>query len=144
MDALILVASADPGLRRLCRYELTKLGLDVLIAHNAWDALHIAGQASPDAVIVDSDVPGQHSYNLLPDLSNAGVPTILVAGAHRRCLMELIPLADEFVGQPTVDALAAAIGTIVARCARLQWRRGGARGVAAVDAHESEDKTPTP
>ena len=142
MDALVLVASADADLRRLCRCGLTKHGFDVLIARNAWDALHITRQAKPDVVIVDSDVPGQHSYNLMCALSNSGVPTILVPGHRRRCLMELMPLADEFVDTPTVDALAAAATGIVARCARLQWRKSGSGPVAASESGDPGQETP--
>jgi DNA-binding response OmpR family regulator len=125
MSGLILVASANPEIRRLCRRDLARRGFDVLIAHTSWEALRTARLANPNALIIDSDVPGRAIRHLMQDLADSGLPTVLVAGLQKCNLMDVIPLADEFVSRPTADNLATAITSIVARCARRGWSGDG-------------------
>lgn len=96
----ILVVDDDPALLRL--YELEMLGwglpLEVLKAHNGFDALLKIGEHAPDLLISDLNMPGMDGFRMVSTLRSdpvrQGLRIIVVSGLDAATIAALGLPAD--------------------------------------------------
>lgn len=118
-----LVAEDDPGIRRLIAGLLTLDGWDVREASDGAEAVAIAGDWHPDAVVIDVMMPGTDGLTAVRELRSEGDDcAVLVVSARYGVEQDAMDAgADDFVAKPfDPDDLSAR-----ARAA-LRWRRSAA------------------
>jgi DNA-binding response OmpR family regulator len=86
---LILVVDDDPDARELIAAALTQTGYAVELAADGFEALQKLGQARPDLVLTDLQMPGMHGVDLIQQIRglHGDVPVILATGmeTHDLC-----------------------------------------------------------
>lgn len=115
-----LVAEDDPGIRRLIAGLLELDGWDVRQAADGDEAIAIAEDWHPDAVVIDVMMPGKDGLTALRELrQDGGECAVVVVSAKEGIAQEALDAgADDFVAKPfDPDDLSAR-----ARAA-LRWRR---------------------
>ena len=80
----VLVVDDEPGVRRVCAAALESMGLQVVLAEDADEALAIAlgGEARLDAVLLDLTMPGLSGEEALRALrrERPGLPVLTMSG----------------------------------------------------------------
>src|SRR5689334_10847565 len=78
----ILVCDDDPLLVDLLDYRLTSKGYDVVIARDGGEALELARENTPDAIVLDAMMPVIDGYEVLrrvrEDPALADVPVVML------------------------------------------------------------------
>ncbi len=118
-----LVAEDDPGIRRLIAGLLTMDGWDVREACDGDEAMAIAEDWHPDAVVIDVMMPGTDGLTAVREMRSSGGDnegcTVVVVSAKRGIEQEALDAgADDFVAKPFDPE------DLSARAkAALRWRR---------------------
>lgn len=68
----VLVAEDDRALADILRIALSRLGWDVIVAHNGLAALRIAQASAFDAIVSDFQMPGLNGEQLLSAVRESG------------------------------------------------------------------------
>ena len=97
-----LVAEDDPGIRRLIAGLLELDGWDVREAADGDEAMAIAGQWHPDAVVIDVMMPGKDGLTAVRELRRDGEDcAVVVVSAKSGIADEALEAgADDFVAKP--------------------------------------------
>ncbi len=109
----VLLVEADPVLRDLVRLALRRFGYCVRAAGDSATALRLAGESSPDAVVLDLFLPGMGGLDLLRRLkeipSAASIPVVAISALGFREVVQqaLQSGACDFVLKPFDVALLA-------------------------------------
>jgi DNA-binding response OmpR family regulator len=112
----VLVVEDDAAVQRLLRLTLTQGGFDVDLASDGLDAFHHLDQESPDAIVLDLQMPHMDGEEFLRRLRARGDRTpVLVVSAYadrpRRSLG-----ADAFIAKPfSPDAVVEAVEHLIAK-----------------------------
>lgn len=94
MEASVLVVDDDRLLLRLLELNLGKAGIKVLLADSGKEALRIAREARPDAILLDLMMPVMDGYEVLRQLksgeSTREIPVMVLTAKssphdRRRC-----------------------------------------------------------
>src|SRR5262245_52401268 len=64
----LLVVEDEPGFSRLLTLSLVREGFEVRTATNGEDALDLAAEMHPDAVVLDLGLPGMDGFEVLREL----------------------------------------------------------------------------
>ena len=84
--AHVLVADDDPVVQRLVRVTLADAGYDVAIASDGEEAVRIASEDSPDAIVLDLEMPRLDGRAAFREMRQRGVrsPVLILSanGAH--------------------------------------------------------------
>lgn len=77
----LLVIEDEPAIARLITLSLAREGFDVHVASNGEDALDLAAEIHPDAVVLDLGLPGADGLTVLEELREwSDLPVIVVTG----------------------------------------------------------------
>lgn len=99
----ILVVDDELPIRRLLRGTLERGGYRVLEAVNGREALTIAAQQSPQAILLDLGLPDRDGLELVPLLRKSGGAALLVVSAREATDDKVAALdlgADDYVTKP--------------------------------------------
>jgi DNA-binding response OmpR family regulator len=66
----VLVVDDDPAILTVAQRRLQAESVEVLIANNGADGLHMAKEHRPDVVILDLMMPKMHGYTLIQEIRN--------------------------------------------------------------------------
>ncbi|WLI90256.1 phosphate regulon transcriptional regulator PhoB [Massilia sp. R2A-15] len=106
MSAHVLVVEAEPAIQQLIGLNLTRAGHRVSCVPDAESALAALGQALPDMVLLEWDLPGQSGIALIRRLrahpQARDLPIIMVAarnGEHDK-ILALESGADDYITKP--------------------------------------------
>lgn len=119
-----LVAEDDPGIRRLIVGMLELDGYDVREAADGDEALAIAGDWHPDALVIDVMMPGTDGLTAVRQLREGGDESAVVVMSAKDGIEDEAREAgaDDFVAKPFE------LADLSARTrAALRWRQSGAR-----------------
>ncbi len=119
-----LVAEDDPGIRRLIAGMLELDGWEVREAANGDEAVAIAGDWHPDALVIDVMMPGKDGLTAMRELRADGDDSAMVVVSAKHGIEDDArdAGADDFVSKPfDPDELSAKTR------AALRWRHDGAR-----------------
>lgn len=78
----VLVVDDDPMIRRLVNVKLTRCGYDVTEAADGDEAVRVALRERPEAVLVDSVMPGRSGESVCSELKEAYGPVVFVLTGH--------------------------------------------------------------
>lgn len=113
----ILVVEDEPALRRMLAFTLRDVGFDVRTAWNGVDALEQVAGKTPDAIVLDLEMPVMDGRTFYHELRGRGLDTpvlILSAYGARKAQRELG--ADACVQKPfNADDLIDKLEQLVAR-----------------------------
>src|SRR5574338_669018 len=77
----LLVIEDEPAIARLISLSLGREGFDVHVATNGEDALDLAAEIHPDAVVLDLGLPGADGLTVLDELRDwSDLPVVVVTG----------------------------------------------------------------
>ncbi|HEY8439096.1 MAG TPA: response regulator transcription factor [Candidatus Limnocylindrales bacterium] len=123
----LLVVDDEPGFSRLMALSLGREGFEVRTVPNGEDALDMAAEIHPDAVILDLGLPGMDGLAVLKELrERTNMPVVVVTGARttesvRRGLDEG---ADDYLTKPfSPTELAARVRAVLRRRHRSRQRQ---------------------
>lgn len=119
-----LVAEDDPGIRRLIVGMLELDGYEVREAADGDEALAIAGDWHPDALVIDVMMPGTDGLTAVRQLREGGDESAVVVMSAKDGIEDEAREAgaDDFVAKPFE------LADLSARTrAALRWRQSGAR-----------------
>lgn len=79
----VLVVDDDPVVQRLVRVTLADAGYEVAVASDGEEALRLASAASPDAIVLDLEMPRLDGRAAYRELRQRGVRTpVLILSAN--------------------------------------------------------------
>jgi two-component system KDP operon response regulator KdpE len=123
----LLVIEDEPAIARLMTLTLGREGFDVHVATNGEDALDLAAEIHPDAVVLDLGLPGADGLTVLDELRDwSDLPVVVVTG---RQTIESIRRgldhgADDYLTKPFAPTeLAARVRAVLRRRHRSRGRR---------------------
>ena len=123
----LLVVEDEPAFARLISLSLGREGFDVHVATNGEDAVDLAAEIHPDAVVLDLGLPGADGLNVLDDLREwSDLPIIVVTGRHttEEIRRGLDRGADDYLTKPFAPTeLAARVRAVLRRRHRSRGRR---------------------
>jgi two-component system, OmpR family, KDP operon response regulator KdpE len=123
----LLVVEDEPGFSRLISLCLVREGFDVHTASNGEDALDLAAEIHPDAVVLDLGLPGMDGLTVLKELrERTNMPVLVVTGARTPDAIRrgLDRGADDYVTKPfSPTELAARVRAVLRRRHRSTQRR---------------------
>ena len=127
MDKIsLLVVDDEPAFIRLLNLSLSREGFTVHTASNGEDALDLAAEIHPDAVILDLSLPDMDGLDVLRDLrERSDMPVIVVTGAQSTGEVRrgLDRGADDYVTKPFSPVeLAARVRAVLRRRRRVAGR----------------------
>ena len=99
----ILVVEDDPNIAKLMRDYLSQAGFRVLVATDGNRALALAGEMSPDLVVLDLGLPDGNGLDLLRDLRRTSSLPVIVLTARGEETDRIVGLelgADDYVVKP--------------------------------------------
>ncbi|GIW12693.1 MAG: DNA-binding response regulator [Tepidiforma sp.] len=118
-EPLLLVVDDEAGVLRLMKLELTAQGFRVITAENGEDALRLAEEQRPDAVVLDVMMPGISGLEVMRRLrERSNVPIVLVTAKDKDSdkVRGLELGADDYVVKPfNPDELGARIRAVLRR-----------------------------
>jgi CheY-like chemotaxis protein len=84
----VLVVDDDQDARELIAAVLMQAGYAIEVAGNGFEALNKLGQARPDLILTDLQMPGMNGVELIHQVrrNNLNVPAILATGVETRDL----------------------------------------------------------
>ena len=81
--AKILVVEDEPSLQKLLKYQLTRIGHDIVIAPDGQQAIDLVKSERPDLVLLDVMLPVVGGFQVLKSLqddkSTSGIPVIMLS-----------------------------------------------------------------
>jgi DNA-binding response OmpR family regulator len=117
----ILVCDDDPLLLELLEYRLASKGYRVTIARDGGEAIELAQNSAPDAIVLDAMMPVIDGYEVLrrirSDESLASIPVLmLTARKQERDVLSALELgASDFMVKPFIpEELAARLARLLA------------------------------
>jgi len=123
----LLVVEDEPGFSRLISLSLTREGFDVHAVPNGEDAIDLAAEIHPDAVILDLGLPDMDGLTVLRELrERTNVPVVVVTGQSTTESIRrgLDRGADDYVTKPfSPSELAARVRAVLRRRYRPRQRR---------------------
>ena len=123
----LLVVEDEPAFARLIQLSLSREGFDVHAVANGEDALDLAAEIHPDAVILDLGLPGADGLSVLDDLREwSDLPVVVVTGAQTTEAIRrgLDRGADDYVTKPFAPSeLAARVRAVLRRRHHSRGRR---------------------
>jgi two-component system KDP operon response regulator KdpE len=118
-EAVVLAVDDEPSILRLIEIELGEQGFEVLRAHNADEALHLAEKTPPDIAVLDILMPGMSGTELIAKLrSRRDIPVIFLTGMDRESdkVSGLDLGADDYIVKPfNPEELTARIRAVLRR-----------------------------
>lgn len=138
----ILVVDDEPQILRFLRPSLTAAGYDVLTAATATEALKLAANKAPDAILLDLGLPDLDGKEVIERLRGFTQVPIIVISARDRETEKIAALdlgADDYVDKPFgIGELLARLRTALRHAARAlgeQTRFEGASLIVDLAAH---------
>ena len=123
----LLVIEDEPAIARLISLSLGREGFDVHVATNGEDALDLAAEIHPDAVVLDLGLPGADGLTVLDELRDwSDLPIVVVTGRHTTEAIRrgLDRGADDYLTKPFAPTeLAARVRAVLRRRHRSRGRR---------------------
>lgn len=95
-----LLVDDDPALRLLCRVNLELEGFEVREAGTVAEAEAAIAEARPGVVLLDVNLRGTKTHDLLARIRTAGIPVVLVTGSVD--IDDYRDKADAILGKPFV------------------------------------------
>lgn len=81
--AKILVVEDEPSLQKLLKYQLTRIGHDIVIAPDGKQAIGLVKSEHPDLVLLDVMLPVMGGFQVLKSLqedkSTSSIPVIMLS-----------------------------------------------------------------
>jgi len=118
-EAIVLAVDDEASILRLIEIELSEQGFQVLKAHNAEVALHLAQKTPPDIAVLDILMPGMSGTELIARLRTlGGIPVIFLTGMDKESdkVFGLDLGADDYIVKPfNPEELTARIRAILRR-----------------------------
>jgi two-component system, OmpR family, KDP operon response regulator KdpE len=115
----LLVVEDEPGFSRLMTLSLAREGFEVHTAANGEDALDVAAEIHPDAVVLDLGLPGMDGLEVLSELrERTNMPVVVVTGARTTESVKrgLDRGADDYLTKPFAPSeLAARVRAVLRR-----------------------------
>lgn len=119
MTQRILVVDDEPAVSDLLAYNLRKAHFEVLVAADGRDALRLAGEASPDLILLDLMIPKVDGLDVCRELRKASNVPIIMITARGEEIDRVVGLelgADDYVTKPfSVRELMARIKAVLRR-----------------------------
>src|SRR5215210_2944649 len=123
----LLIVEDEPAFARLISLSLNREGFDAHVVHSGEDALDLAAEIHPDAVVLDLGLPGADGLTVLRELREwSDIPVIVVTGAHtiESVRKGLDQGADDYLTKPfSPSELAARVRAVLRRRHRSRQRR---------------------
>jgi two-component system KDP operon response regulator KdpE len=123
----LLVIDDEPGFSRLMALSLGREGFEVHTVPNGEDALDMAAEIHPDAVILDLGLPGMDGLTVLKELrERTNMPVVVVTGARTTESVRrgLDHGADDYLTKPfSPTELAARVRAVLRRRHRSRQRQ---------------------
>jgi two-component system, OmpR family, KDP operon response regulator KdpE len=123
----LLIVEDEPAFARLISLSLGREGFDVHVVANGEDAMDLAAEIHPDAVILDLGLPGADGLSVLDELREwSDLPVVVVTGQHTTEAIRrgLDRGADDYVTKPFApDELAARVRAVLRRRHRSRGRK---------------------
>jgi DNA-binding response OmpR family regulator len=123
----LLVVEDEPGFARLIALSLSREGFEVHTVPNGEDALDLAAEIHPDAVLLDLGLPGMDGLAVLKELrERTNMPIVVVTGARTTEAIRrgLDHGADDYLTKPfSPSELAARVRAVLRRRHRSRQRR---------------------
>src|SRR5215210_2162790 len=123
----LLIVEDEPAFARLISLSLNREGFDAHVVHSGEDALDLAAEIHPDAVVLDLGLPGADGLTVLRELREwSDIPVIVVTGAHtiESVRKGLDQGADDYLTKPFAPTeLAARVRAVLRRRHRSRGRR---------------------
>jgi two-component system KDP operon response regulator KdpE len=123
----LLVVEDEPAIARLMTLTLGREGFDVHVATNGEDALDLAAEIHPDAIVLDLGLPGADGLTVLDELRDwSDLPVLVVTGRQTTESIRrgLDRGADDYLTKPFAPTeLAARVRAILRRRHRSRGRR---------------------
>ena len=123
----LLVVDDEPGFLRLMSLSLGREGFEVHTVPNGEDALDLAAELHPDAVILDLGLPGMDGLSVLKELrERTNMPVVVVTGARTTdAIRRGLDLgADDYITKPfSPSELAARVRAVLRRRHRSRQRK---------------------
>ncbi|WP_322819180.1 response regulator transcription factor [Tepidiforma sp.] len=136
-EPLLLVVDDEPGVLRLIKLELGARGFRVVTASNGEEALRLADEQRPDAVVLDLMMPGLSGLEVMRRLrERSNVPILLVTAKDRDSdkIRGLESGADDYVVKPfNPDELGARIRAVLRRTVAGEVQRVIRAGNVEID-----------
>ena len=102
-SGLILVVDDEPDIRRVVRAYLERDGFTVITAGDGAEALRLARQRRPNAVVLDLMLPDVHGWDVCRQLRNESQIPVLMLTARDDITDKVVGLqigADDYVTKP--------------------------------------------
>jgi two-component system KDP operon response regulator KdpE len=123
----LLIVEDEPGFSRLLALSLGREGFEVHAVANGEEALDLAAEIHPDAVILDLGLPGMDGLTVLRELrERTNMPIVVVTGARTADAIRrgLDRGADDYVTKPfSPHELAARVRAVLRRRHRSRQRQ---------------------
>ena len=123
----LLIVEDEPGFSRLIALSLSREGFEVHAVPNGEDALDLAAEIHPDAVVLDLGLPGMDGLAVLRELrERTNMPVVVVTGARTTDAIRrgLDQGADDYLTKPfSPSELAARVRAVLRRRHRSRQRR---------------------
>ncbi|MEJ5221081.1 MAG: response regulator, partial [Tepidiforma sp.] len=136
-EPLLLVVDDEAGVLRLMKLELTAQGFRVITAADGEEALRLAEEQRPDAVVLDIMMPGISGLEVMRRLrERSNVPIILVTAKDKDSdkVRGLELGADDYVVKPfNPDELGARIRAVLRRAVAAEVDRVVRAGNVEID-----------
>lgn len=118
-DPLLLVVDDEAGILRLMKLELSAQGFRVITATNGEDAITVAEEQRPDAILLDVMMPGLSGLEVMRRLrERSNVPILLVTAKDKDTdkVRGLELGADDYIVKPfNPDELGARVRAVLRR-----------------------------
>jgi DNA-binding response OmpR family regulator len=119
MTQRILVVDDEPAVSDLLAYNLRKAHFEVLVAADGREALRLAGETSPDLILLDLMIPEVDGLDVCRELRKASDVPIIMITARGEEIDRVVGLelgADDYVTKPfSVRELMARIKAVLRR-----------------------------
>src|SRR3990170_2981222 len=119
MTQRILVVGDEPAVSDLLVYNLRKAHFEVVIAADGREALRLAGETSPDLILLDLMIPEVDGLDVCRELRKTSAVPIIMITARGEEIDRVVGLelgADDYVCKPfSVRELMARIKAVLRR-----------------------------
>jgi CheY-like chemotaxis protein/signal transduction histidine kinase len=116
--ASVLVVDDDPLIQHLVCGELAREGLEVLVASDGVQALRLARERRPSAILLDIHLPKLHGWDVLSELKSdpllAGIPVIIQSVEEQRARGFSLGACEYLVKLVEADRLIAVVRRAIA------------------------------
>jgi two-component system KDP operon response regulator KdpE len=122
----LLVIEDEPAIARLIALSLGREGFEVHVASNGEDALDLAAEIHPDAVVLDLGLPGSEGLAVLDELREwSDLPVVVTGRQTTEWITRALDRgADDYLTRPFAPAeLAARVRAVLRRRHRSRGRQ---------------------